>query len=49
MIWLSELSLWQFNEDFVKAVDSAVYEKYSREYDEYMRAAFCDEEPEMEL
>lgn len=33
--------LWQFNEKFLKAVDEAIYERYSEEYDKYME----DEDP----
>lgn len=43
--------LWQFKEEFLKTVDGDIYQKYSDEYDEYMRAAMLesenDEEPTM--
>lgn len=45
--------LWQFKEEFLKAVDQEVYQKYSDEYDEYMKQAEpeeeLNEEPTMEM
>ena len=41
--------LWQFTEEFLKAVNEEVYKKYSDEHDKYMREAmpdFCDDEEE---
>ena len=40
--------LWQFKEEFLRAVDEDVYQKYSDEYDEYMNAMMPNEEPEEE-
>lgn len=45
--------LWHFKEEFLEAIDKDVYQKYSDEYDEYMKAAMpdeeFDEEPIMEM
>ena len=30
--------LWQFNEDFLKSVNSKIYDLYSESYDEYMES-----------
>ena len=36
--------LWSFNEEFLEEVDKEVYQKYSDEYDEYMKSMMpCDE------
>ena len=35
--------LWQFDEEVLRKIDNAVYQKYSDAYDEYMAAAFGDE------
>lgn len=40
--------LWQFKEEFLRAVDEDVYRKYSDEYDEYMNAMMPNEEPDEE-
>lgn len=40
--------LWQFKEEFLRAVDEDVYQKYSDEYDEYMNAMMPNEEPDEE-
>ena len=40
-----EYPLWQFREEFLKAVGEEVYQKYSDEYDNYMKEAMGMEEP----
>lgn len=40
--------LWKFKEEFLEAVDKEVYQKYSDEYDEYMKSQMPDEEPDEE-
>ena len=40
--------LWQFKEEFLEAVDKEVYQKYSDEYDEYMKAQMPEQEPNEE-
>ena len=45
--------LWCFKEEFLEAVDKEVYQEYSDEYDEYMKASMPfdehNEEPTMEM
>lgn len=40
--------LWSFKEEFLEKVDKEVYQKYSDEYDEYMKAQMPCEEPDEE-
>jgi len=40
-----EYPLWQFREEFLKAVGEEIYQKYSDEYDNYMKEALGMEEP----
>lgn len=36
--------LWSFKEEFLNAVDNEVYQRYSDEYDEYMKAMMPSED-----
>ena len=38
--------LWSFKEEFLEAVDKEVYQKYSDEYDGYMKSIMPDQEPD---
>ena len=40
--------LWSFKEEFLEAVDKEVYQKYSDEYDGYMKSIMPDQEPDEE-
>ena len=43
-----EYPLWQFNENFLKEIGGEEYEKYSRQYDEYMQKQFGSFEESIE-
>ena len=45
---LCKYPLWSFKEEFLKAVDKVVYQKYSDEYDGYMKSQMPDQEPNEE-